>query len=75
MLSASSEPIVKRQYTVCNTFIPEFFIHIFKLCQAVIDDEKFEFDYTLIDPSPSKRFYLTLKNYNQPTGLSAKIHA
>jgi hypothetical protein len=75
LLSASSDPIVRRQYTVCNTFIPDFFIHIFKLCQAVIEGEAFEFDYSLINSSHSKRFYLTLKNYKQPTGLSAKIHA
>lgn len=75
LLSASSDPVVMRQYTVCNTYIPEFYIQIFKLCQAVIDGTEFNFDMSLIESRPTNRFYLTLKNYKQPTGLSAKIHA
>jgi hypothetical protein len=32
LLSASSDPTMIRQYTVCNAFIPEFYLELFKLC-------------------------------------------
>lgn len=33
LMSASSNPTLMRQYTICNTMIPEFYNAIFKLCQ------------------------------------------
>jgi hypothetical protein len=75
LISASSDPVVMRQYTVCNTFIPGFYKSLYNLCSAVIAGEKFEFDKAWLVGGPCNRVHLTLKNYKLPTGLSAKIHA
>lgn len=40
LISASTEPSLMRQYTVCNSFIPEFYDEIFKLCEAILMDER-----------------------------------
>ena len=44
LINASTEPSLSRQYTVCNTFIPEFYEAIFKLCESVLMDETPKFD-------------------------------
>lgn len=75
LIAASSDDVVLRQYTVCNTFIPEFYSEIFKLIEDVLAGRKPDFDMSLLEDRPSSRVHMTLKNYKQPKGLSAKIHA
>ena len=75
LISASSDPHILRQYTVCNTMVPEFYMELFKFMQSIIDGKRVEFDRKLIEDGPQNRVYLTLKNYKQSKGLSAKIHA
>ena len=75
LLSASSDPTTMRQYTVCNTMIPEFLEEMFKLADSVIHGRKPMFNMKLLEEEPSCRVYLTLKNYNKLTGLSARVHA
>lgn len=75
LIAAVSNPNLMRQYTVCNTMIPEFYDEIFKVCQQVIEGEQPTFDQNWFELKNENRMNLTLKNYKQPTGLSAKIHA
>ena len=75
LMAAASNPTLMRQYTVCNTMIPEFYNDIIRLCQQVIEGEEPTFDQKWFEFKNENRMYLTLKNYKQPTGLSAKIHA
>lgn len=74
LVGASSSPDLMRQYTVCNAFIPEFYLELFKVCQSVIENEPPEFNKALLAGGPCNRVHLTLKNYKSNTGLSAKIH-
>ena len=75
LMAAASNPNLMRQYTVCNTMIPEFYNEIIKVCQFVIEGKKPIFDQKWFEFKNENRIYLTLKNYKVPTGLSAKIHA
>ena len=45
LMSASSDPLTLRQYTVCNTMIPEFYLEIFKFMQSIIDGKRIEFNH------------------------------
>jgi hypothetical protein len=55
--------------------VPEFYQEIFSFMQSIIDGKRTQFDKKLIEDGPQNRVYLTLKNYKQMKGLSAKIHA
>jgi len=55
--------------------VPEFYKEIFKFMQSIIDGKRCEFNKKMIEDGPQNRVYLTLKNYKQVKGLSAKIHA
>lgn len=75
LLNASSDPTTSRQYTICNTMVPEFMEEMFKLADSVIHDTHFTFNKRLLEDEPQNRVYLTLKNYGRQTGLSARVHA
>ena len=75
LIAVASNPNLMRQYTVCNTMIPEFYDEIIRVCQQVIEGGEPTFDSKWFEFKDENRMYLTLKNYKQPTGLSAKIHA
>jgi hypothetical protein len=75
LLSASSDPFTFRQYTVCNAMNPEFYTHIFKFVQSIIDGRRIEFNKTLLEDGPQNRLYLTIKNYKTKQGLSTRVHA
>jgi hypothetical protein len=64
-----------RQYTVCNSFIPEFYLDLFNFCQAILNNKEASFNKKWLESGPCSRLHLTLKNYKISKGLSAKIHA
>jgi hypothetical protein len=74
-VSASSDPLTIRMYTICNTLNPDFYQEIFKLLDGILKGGGKEFDRELFRDGPMNRVYLTMKNYNVKTGLSAKVHA
>ena len=75
LLSASSEPKIIRQYTICNCLEPELQIELFKLMDSVLKKTRFAFNKQLIEDSSSNRCFLTIKNYKKQVGLSTKVHA
>jgi hypothetical protein len=74
-MSASSDPLTIRQYTICNTLNPDYYTELFKLIDGILKGGGREFDRTLLKEGPQNRLFLTIKNYKVKTGLSAKMHA
>ena len=60
-----------QQWVESGAFLEE----MFKLADSVIHGRKPMFNMKLLEEEPSCRVYLTLKNYNKHTGLSARVHA
>ena len=52
LVYSSAYPKIKRQYTICNTFIPEWYEEILKVAKNVTEGEPTEFNSQFYDNRP-----------------------
>ena len=75
-VSSDAHPMIKRQYTICQTMETHILNALFELAKDILAAETgatVKLDKALFDSSDSNRISLTLKNYNRPGGVATQI--
>jgi hypothetical protein len=75
-VSSDAHPMIKRQYTICQTMETHILNALFELAKDILAAETgatVKLDKVLFDSSDSNRISLTLKNYNRPGGVATQI--
>ena len=65
---------VKRQYTICNSVIPNVYKSLLDLCAAKANGEKIEFDTNLLNSDDKNSFHITCKDYHTKKGVSSRLN-
>ena len=65
---------VKRQYTICNSVIPNVYKSLLDLCAAKTNGEKIEFDTNLLNSDDKNSFHITCKDYHTKKGVSSRLN-
>lgn len=74
LVASSHQPNKFRHYTICNTFVPEFYGALTAALDSTLAGEERNFDKGLLNEDNSSQIWLTLKNYEKQTGVSTAIY-
>ena len=74
LVASSRQPNKFRHYTICNTFVPAFYTAITAALDFALARKEHNFDKGLLNEDSSSQIWLTLKNYEKPTGVSTAIY-
>lgn len=72
-VSSKSLPLIKRQYTICQTMETNILSALYKLAKDILDSapgEKVRLDESLFINEDTNRISLTLKTYKRPNGVA-----
>ena len=75
-VSSKALPMLKRQYTICQTMETHILSALYKLAKDILDSgpgQKVRLDETLFVDTDTNRISLTLKTYNRPAGMANQI--
>ena len=65
---------IARHYTICNAMRPDVYSAYINALKCESDETYKSFDSTILVPSDSNQMTFCIKNYEQPKGLSMKVH-
>lgn len=49
LVCSTSQPAIRRHYTICNALVPEFYDEVIKITQNIINEEETDFNSKLLN--------------------------
>ena len=74
LVYSASDVLVKRQYTICNSIVPEVYWLLLDICDTKLQHRDLKFNPGVFSDKNRNSIYLTCKDYQSKKGVATRLH-